>query len=305
MLSAELLTPFRLTCLERSLHVYGVHVYQEGQGAIVHHFRSDDRVHLWSASKTYTSLAIGLCQAEGRLALSDFVLDHFPAYRDRAAAGSEAIRVLDLLHMQPGKDVELFEETDPDVMDDTDWAELFFAGTVTSPPGTRFFYANGATYLLSRLVEQVSGQTARDYLVPRLFRPLGVHNPWWHTCPRGHTLGCAGLNLTLDEFATLPRLLLQDGVWDDAPLVPAEYVRAMATDVVDPGRHFDGPEMNVGYGYQVWQCTWPGSFRADGLYGQFGIVVPDRRCAVTITAHNETDSGGILAAVFHDIVARL
>ena len=305
MLTSSLLSQFRLTCLERSLGVYGVHVYQEGQGAVEHHVRSDDRVHLWSASKTYTSLAVGRCVDDGRLSLSDLVLDHFPEFADIAAPGSGAIRVVDLLHMQPGKNYDLFQTTDEDEMDRTDWAELFFRGAQTCPPGTRFFYANACTYMLSRLVEKVTGQGLRDFLVPRLFAPLGVRNPWWNTCPRGHTAGAFGLQLTLGEFSRLPRLLLQEGVWDDTPLVSAEYVRALHTDVVPQEQPCNTPEGNAGYGYQVWCNTWPGSFRADGMYGQYGIVVPDRRAAITVTAHNELNATAILTAVFADIVPAL
>ena len=305
MLTESLLDTFRQTCATRRLHVYGVHVYQEGQGVARHMFRSDDRVHLWSASKTFTSLAVGMCADEGRLSLSDLVLDHFPAFASAAAPGSQEITVRDLLHMQSGKEYDLFCETDPLVIDRTDWAELFFAGPLTTRPGTHFFYANACSYMLARLVEQTSGQTARDYLMPRLFDPLGILNPWWATCPRGHSFGGFGLHLRLDEFAPLGRLLLQDGVWDDRALVSSAYVQALRTDVVDPSPHFAGPEWNVGYGYQVWRCTRPGSYRADGLYGQLCVVMPDLRAVVTVTGHNETRVGDTIAAIFADIAPRL
>jgi len=304
MLTPSLLSDFRLTCLERSLGVYGVHVYQEGQGTVEHHFRSDDRVHLWSASKTYTSLAIGMCVDDGRFSLSDSVLDHFREFADVAAPGSEAIRVVDLLHMQSGKDYDLFQ-TDEVELDRTDWAELFFRAEQTRPPGERFAYSSACTYVLSRLVEKTTGQGVRDFLGPRLFAPLDVHNPWWNTCPQGHTLGGFGLHLKLGEFATLGQLLLQEGVWEDRALVSADYVRALHTDVVPQEQPCNTPEGNAGYGYQVWCNTWPGSFRADGMYGQYGIVVPDRRAAITVTAHNELNATAILTAVFADIVPAL
>jgi len=305
MLSSSLLADFRLKCAERNLGVQAVHVYRQGSGTVEHHFQADERAELWSASKTFTSLAIGMCQAEGRLALTDRLLDHFPEFAGTAAPGSGEIRVVDLLQMRSGKDYAEFPITDEDEIDRTDWAELFLRAPLVSEPGTRFFYANGATYMLSRLVEKTSGLVLRDYLMPRLFAPLGIHNPWWNTCPRGHSLGCFGLQLRLDEFAKLGRLLLQRGIWDDVALVPASYVEAMHTDTVPPEGHFEGAEWNVGYGYQVWLSTWPGSFRADGKYGQFGIVVPDRGAVITVLSHSETNTAGILAAVFADIVPKL
>jgi CubicO group peptidase (beta-lactamase class C family) len=294
-----------MTCAERNLGVYGVHLHQAGQGDIEHRFRSDDRVHIWSASKTFTSVAVGMAVAEGRFELSDKVLGFFPEFAEAAAEGSAAITVRDLLRMAAGKDYEFFQETDPAVLEDTDWAQLFFAGEQTRPPDTRFFYANACTYMLGRVVEATSGQVLVDYLKPRLFRPLGIYNPWWNTCPRGHSLGGYGLQLRTSELAKLGRLLLQEGIWEDREIVPSGYVAAMHTDVIDPVRHFDDAESNVGYGYQVWLNTTPGTFRADGMYGQFSIVAPGKQAVVTLTSHNEVSTGDIIRAAFTDIIERI
>jgi len=305
MLSQSILTDFRLTCIERNLGVHGVHVYQKGSDPIEHHNWADDRAELWSASKTFTSVAIGMCQAEGRLSLTDLVLDHFPERAAIATPGSEKIRVVDLLHMQSGKDYDEFQTTDPVDLATNDWADLFFRGDQVTEPGTHFFYANACTYMLSRLVEKTSGQTLNDYLVPRLFNPLGIYNPWWNADQFGHNIGCTGLQLKVGELALLGRLLLQQGVWNDVALVPASYVDAMHTDMVSTDRHFEGDEWNVGYGYQVWRNVWPDSYRADGMYGQFSIVLPDRDAVVTVTSHNEQSTAAILAAIFADIVPKL
>jgi len=305
MLTSAIFDQFRLTALERSLGVYGVHIYQQGQGDIEHRFRADDAVHIWSASKTFTSAAIGMCAGEGRLGLSDHVLDLFPEWADVASAGSETITLRDMLHMCCGKDYELFEETDMDRICATDWAELFFRGKMVSTPGTHFFYANASTYMLGRVVEKVTGLTVRNYLMPRLFDPLHILNPAWNTCPGGHSIAAWGLQLTTSELAKMGRLLLQGGKWDDQQLVPADYVDAMHTDIVDPNKHFEDEESNAGYGYQVWLNTVPGTWRLDGMYGQFSIIVPDKQAVITTTSHNEHNSNDIVRAVFADIVPKL
>lgn len=305
MLHPSVLDPFRLTVAERDLGVYGVHLYVEGQGEAAHRFRADDRVHLWSVSKTFTSLAVGMCADEGRLGLADPVLGLLPEYAGVAAPGSASITLRDLLHMAGGKEFDLFQETDEEIVDRTDWAELFFAGEVTTAPGSHFYYANACSYMLGRVVEQVSGQVLRDYLMPRLFGPLGIRNPWWNSCPRGHSLGAYGLQLRTAELARMGRLLLQEGVWDGNPLVSASYVEAMHTDVIETGGHFPDTESNAGYGYQVWRNTVPGTYRADGMYGQFCIVVPEHRAVVTTTSHNERNANDIIRAAFSDIIGRL
>jgi len=305
MLDSSLLTEFRLTCVERHLGVHGVHVYQQDVGEVAHFFQADERAELWSASKTYTALAIGMCIAEGRLSLTDPVLGFFPEYADTAAPGGEAIRVVDLLQMRAGKDFGELPEATSDEIGHADWADLYFRAPQDTPPGSHFFYANGSTYMLSRLVEKTSGQVLRDYLMPRLFEPMGIVNPWWNACPQGHSFGCYGLQLTLTEFAKIGRLLLQEGAWEGRQLVPTSYIDALHTNVVPPAHHFDGDEWNVGYGYQAWLNQWPGSYRADGKYGQFCIVLPDRAATVTVLSHNETNTAGILAAAFKDIAQKL
>ena len=305
MLSQSILSDFRQTCLERNLGVHALSVFQQGSEPIQHFNWANDRYELWSGSKTFTSLAVGIAQAEGRLNLTDHVLDYFPECVATATPGSEAIRIVDLLQMRCGKDFEIFHTEDEATIAHTDGAELFFQGEQVVAPGVRFFYANAATYMLSRLVEVTSGQVLLDYLVPRLFEPLGIYNPWWNADAHGHTIGFIGLQLKVSEFAKLGRLLLQDGRWEDAQLVPAAYVQALHTDTVPPEKHFEGDEWDAGYGYQVWSNVWPGSYRADGMYGQFSIVVPDRNAVVTLLSHNEQSTAAILAAVFADLVPKL
>ena len=304
MFSTTLLDGFRASVLEQSLGVYGVHVYQEGRGEAEHRFRADDRAHLYSASKTFTALAIGMAEAEGRLALTDRALDFFPALRAAAASGSEAITVRDLLHMRAGHDAALFS-TDARSHELTrDWAEVFFSLPMARAAGVDFLYDNGCTYMLSRIVEAVSGEGLRAYLMPRLFVPLDIPNPQWDTCPRGHALGAVGLHLRTAELGRLGRLLLQDGQWADRALVPSAYTARMVSDIV-PTRGFGDAECVPGYGYQVWRCTWPEAYRADGKYGQYSIVLPRERAVVSVSAHNEGCAYEILRAVWREILVRL
>ena len=44
-------------------------------------------------------------------------------------------------------------------------------------PGTHFLYNTSATYMLSAIVQKVTGMTVLDYLKPRLFEPLGHRAP--------------------------------------------------------------------------------------------------------------------------------
>jgi len=302
-MKTSLLDAFRLTIQEQNLGVYGIRVHRRGQDDLVHFWRSNDKVCLYSGSKTFTALAVGLAQDEGRLGLDDPVLGFFPEYRSVASPGSEAITLRHLLHMQSGKG-EFWFAGGPDRQKSGDWAELFFRDPQKDVPGTKFVYSNACTYMLSRVVGKVSGQTLRDYLVPRLFDPLDMFNPQWHSCPGGHSLGATELFLTNEEFSRLGRLMLDGGVWNGKPLVGAGYLKELCTDMV-PSGGWGEAESDAGYGYQVWRCTHPGAYRADGMYGQFSIVFPAEEAVVTVTSHEERRANDILRYVYRDIVPRL
>jgi CubicO group peptidase (beta-lactamase class C family) len=304
-MDSSILTSFRLTVAERNLGVYGIKVETADGQSVSHRWRADDSVHLWSGSKTFTSLAVGMCMDDGKLGLNDLVLDYFPEYREIATPGSEKITVRNLLHMASGK-LEFEFGVNDEVMRSTDWAELFFRVPVSKEPGTYFFYSNACTYLLGRIVEKLSGQTVRDFLVPRLFTPLEIWNPQWHTCPGGHSLAAIGLYLTTDEFSRLGLTLLNRGVYKGKRVVSESYLEKAVNDVFDNKRpNFDDTEGSSGYCYQMWRCSYPGAYRADGYYGQFSIVVPDKKAVVTVTSHEEKVANDIVRAVFKDIVPQL
>ncbi|WP_207947735.1 serine hydrolase domain-containing protein [Occultella glacieicola] len=297
---ANLLTGFRLRNAEQQLGAYGIHLHRDGHESVEHRFRADDRVNIYSGSKTFTSLAVGIARGEGLLELEDAVVGFFDG--TPVADGNERITVRDLLQMSSGNPFNWFE---PPQDSPTDIAATWFGTEPVRPPGERFEYSNASTYLLGRIVHAVSGQDVREYLMPRLFDPLGIAVPQWHRCPLGFPEAAKGLHLTTSEFARLGRLLLQDGQWDGTQLVPADYVGAMHTDIVDTTHHGVDPESVAGYGYQVWNCTPDGAWRVDGKYGQFSIVLPAQRAVVTITAHNEKAPNDLLRAVWGEVLPRL
>src|SRR5690606_35566056 len=224
---AALLTGFRLRNAEQRLGVHGVHVHREGHPPVEHRFRADDTVEVYSASKTFVAVAVGIARAEGLLGLDDAVVEFFPGAPH--ADGAEAMTVRHLLHMSSGSTATWHT---PVRGEEPDLLGAFLTAELVAEPGSRFFYSNACSYVLGRIVHAVSGQDLRDYLVPRLFDPLGIGNPQWLRCPQGHSLGGVGLQLRTSELARLGRLLLQDGRWEGSSLVPADFVAAMHGDVV-------------------------------------------------------------------------
>src|SRR5262249_39706738 len=75
------------------------------------------------------------------------------------------------------------------------------------------------------------------------------------------------------ELARFARLLLQEGQWDGRQILPATYVRRMATERVDTSAITESERLTHGYGLGVW-IDRSGMYRMDGRYGQYAIVGP-------------------------------
>ena len=77
-------------------------------------------------------------------------------------------------------------QTEPPRTADQAWTKTFLAHPVPFKPGTHFLYNTSATYMLSAIVQKVTGKTVLDYLRPRLFEPLGIENPTWETVRKAY-----------------------------------------------------------------------------------------------------------------------
>jgi CubicO group peptidase (beta-lactamase class C family) len=233
---------------------------------------------LYSLSKSFTSTAIGMLVAEGRLSVDDLVLDFFPDEAPEAPdANLRAMRVRHLLTMTTGHAEDTTERLKED------WVRAFLALPVEYTPGTHFVYNSGATYMLSAIAQRLSGTRLLDYLRPRLFVPLGIENPTWEMSPQGIDCGGWGLSLTTADIARFGQLYLQQGLWDGVRLVPADWVEEATAYQV--GNRRDSAEIDwvQGYGYQFWRCRHD-AYRGDGAFGQFCIVMPAQDAVLAITA---------------------
>ena len=238
---------------------------------------------LYSLSKSFTSTAVGLAIAEGKLSLDDPVLKFFP---DEAPANPSenlrAMRVRDLLRMVTGNQTEaaLFGQVDTSMKSAT-WVKRFLAHPVPFKPGTHFLYNSPSTYMLSAIVQKTTGQTVRDYLTPRLFEPLGIPRPTWTTSPEGISAGAYGLNVRTEDIAKLGLLYLHHGVWNGKQLLPAGWADTATARQTSNGSS-PTSDWDQGYGFQFWRSRH--GYRGDGAFGQYMLVLPEQDAVVAITS---------------------
>jgi CubicO group peptidase (beta-lactamase class C family) len=262
----------------QSLHSFMLvrhgHVVAEGWWAP---FDAEARHSLFSLSKSFTSTAIGIAIAEGKLSVDDEVLKFFPEDAPaEPSANLKAMRVSDLLRMSTGQQTE--PPRDPDQV----WTKVFLAHPVPFKPGTHFLYNTSATYMLSAIVQKATGMTVLDYLRPRLFEPLGIDHPTWETSPQGVSTGGYGLSIRTEDIASFGQLYLQKGKWQGKQLVPAAWIEAATARQTSNGSD-PKSDWAQGYGYQFWRCRH-GAYRGDGAFGQFCVVLPEEDAVIAITS---------------------
>ena len=240
---------------------------------------------LYSTSKSFTSTAVGFAVSENRLKVTDKVISFFPEYLpDTVSDNLKKMEVKDLLTMSAGQDPD---PTSVIPTNDTNWVKAFLARRVINEPGTKFLYNSMATYMLSAIVQKVTGEKVIDYLKPRLFGPLAIEGMDWETDPVGINTGGWGLRLRTEDMAKFGQLYLQNGEWNGKQLIPKKWVKEATTFKID---QFPGAPDSVrkksdwvqGYCYQFWRCRNNG-FRGDGAFGQFIIVLPEKDAVVAIT----------------------
>lgn len=231
-----------------------------------------------SLSKSFTSTAIGFAVDEGLLSLNDRVISFFPEDTPENPSNNlKAMRIRDLLTMNTGHINP--PRPDPEVQN---WVKSFLSQEVPLKPGTHFAYNSMATYMLSAIIQKISGENLVGFLQPRLFEPLDIDTPEWDTDPRGINVGGWGLHIKTEDIAKFGQLYLQKGEWEGKQLVSEEWVEMATSKQVSNGSD-PNSDWEQGYGFQFWQCRH-NCYRGDGAYGQYCIVMPEQDAVIAITS---------------------
>jgi CubicO group peptidase (beta-lactamase class C family) len=252
---------------------------------------------LYSLSKSFTSTAIGLAVSEGLVSLDDEVISFFPDKTpEDPSPNLQEMRIRDLLRMTTGHATDSYRRIQghPD-----GWVAGFLSLPVEHKPGSIFIYNTGATYMLSAILQKVTGQTLIEFLTPRLFDPLEIKTPYWQSDPEGINLGGTGLFVTTKDIAKFGQLYLQEGNWKDQQILPEGWIE-MATSLQTSNGSNPTSDWDQGYGFQFWRCR-NGLYRGDGAFGQYCIVMDDYDAVLAITS-GSGDMQGILNIVYDHLL---
>lgn len=266
-----------------------------------------DTVHrMYSQTKSYTSVAIGLLEEEGKLSLDDTIVSHFPEKIDTPPAENlKKQTIREMLTMTTiGECDNWFLRTD-----EVDRTHLYLNRTRNSgrSAGTIWEYDSAGSQVLSSLVEKLSGKSTFDYLNEKIFRHLGTFKTATMLKTRnGDTWGDSALICTPRDMMSFGRFVMNYGTWEGKRLMNENYLRTATSPISDNTEC--GPYVfRHGYGYQIWHTERDG-FAFDGMGSQYTICLPDLDVIMVCTAdtqgiaHNDDI---ILGGYFDTVIAEM
>lgn len=279
-----------------SLRLLGLMISRRGELLAKRTYDTACRRIVWSVSKSFTGAAVGFAVQEGLLRLDERIADVFadilPCHVNE---NLKKATIRHALTMTLGQKDSFLMAGERCTLEEDDWAKAALARPFDCEPGTQFVYSNVGPYLAGLLVQMRAGCNLVDYLMPRLFRPLGIKLPTWEVDPLGRTFGAGGLMLALPEIHKFGMLYQQNGCWEGKQLLDPGWI-------AESGRKQADNEWG-GYGYLFWRGDY-NSFRADGMYGQFSIILPDRQAVISATAESR-ESDALLDLIMDRIVPQL
>lgn len=222
---------------------------------------------MYSVSKTFTSVAVGMCIQDSLITLGD-TIGKYISMPVSASRNVRAITVRDLLTMQSGIPVDTKMR-----IHETEWLRAYLSKKPTAVPGTRWAYDSIMSYILSAIVQKATGKMLMNFLQERLFLPLGITDALWEESPEGITCGGWGLYIRPEAMAAFGQFLLNKGQWHGKQLLSSSWVEEMMKPQSVNGR----------YSYHIWQTQYPGWAEANGANGQFIFLIPEADMVVSIT----------------------
>ena len=285
------------------LHMHDMMILRHGKVILESDFApwSGKNLHmLFSLSKSFTSTAIGFAVQDGLLKLTDRLVDFFPEFLPAGPCENmKKVTVKHLLTMNTGHQTEPRHETEC-------WEKEFVRTYIEHEPGTHFLYNTYGTYMLSAILQKVTGKKTLAYLREKFLNPLEMSpDIWTEESPTGVATGGYGMNVRVEDIAKMGQFYLQRGRWNGQQLLNEDWIRDAQAPWSDNSASREGTsDWNQGYGYQFWMCIPEHVFRGDGAFGQYCVICPDQDMVFAINSGVD-DMGAVLKSIWENILPSL
>ena len=247
----------------------------------------DNKHAIASCTKSIVSSLVGIAIHEGFIEnVNQKVLDFFPDMDiQNVDERKEAMTIEDLLTMRTGLDWYQPASYSPDhdksisnkMRNSQNWAKFVLDRPMVATPGTSFVYCNGASHLLSSILERTTGMRTLDFARKYLFSYLDIMDINWIQSTEGTYYGGGSFLLSPIDLAKFGHLYLNNGSWKGVQVIPESWITNATKDHVPR----DGV---TGYGYQWWVCPEAGYYYAWGAGFNRIVVVPEYNLVISMNA---------------------
>ena len=254
-------------------------------------FNKDFCHRMYSQTKSYTAIAVGLLEEDGKISLDDPIIKYFPEkiYNTIPAhLSNQTIR--EMLTMTTVSECGRWFDF-PEYADRTAFYFNYNRHEGERASGTTWEYDSAGSQVLASLVDKLSGKPLFDYLNERIFKHLGTFkNATMLKTRNGDSWGDSALICTPRDMISFARFVMNFGTWNGKRLMNEAYLRAATSRQVD-NTEYEESIWRYGYGYQIWRTDMNG-FAFYGMGSQFTVCLPDQDIIFVCTA----DTQGNMAA---------
>lgn len=231
-------------------------------------FHKDFLHRMYSETKSFVGVAICQLVAEGKLSFEDKIIDYFPdklPSQVHPYLQAQTIRHMLTMETCMGSDCWWFGCRVKDRV------EYYFHRKPVRYPGTTYLYDSDGSFILSALVERVTGQNFLDYLRGKCLDEIGFSKEaHCLNAPGGYLWGDSALICTTRDILRFIRLLVRDGEYNGKQLLDPDAVKTAKKKQVDNSSYNINSSENTGYGCQIWNFQ-QNSFAFNGMHGQYAI----------------------------------
>ena len=256
---------------------------------------------MYSQTKSFVGVAIGLLEQDGLLGLDDKIHTFFPDKIDTDLPENlKELTVRDMLMMQTcGDTPSWFYDKDPDR------THIYFnRNQANMAPGMRWHYDSPGSQVLSTLVERLSGMSLFDFLKTRIFDHIGTFKTAYMLKTKtDDTFGDSAMLCTTRDVASFARFVMNYGSWQGRQIINEKYMREATSRLADNCESgFDGV-FTHGYGYQIWRYGDDG-FAFNGMGSQLTICLPKQDFIFTCTADTQgyEEAKALILTALQDII---
>ena len=289
---------------KRGVNMHGLLMLKDGKIFCEEYwkpFHRDFHHRMYSQTKSFVGVAIGLLEEEGKLSLDDKIVDYFPEKIDGEVQDElkdQTIREM-LTMSTAGGPSSWFVSDDPDRTH-----QYFNEKRPLRASGTLWAYDSPGSQVLCALVEKLTGKTLLAYMKEKLFNEMGTFQTATVLKTRnGDSWGDSAMICTMRDMASFGQLVMNYGVWEGKRLMNEEYLRVATSKVVDNREKAYYSTYRQGYGYLIWRVAGNG-FAFMGMGEQLTVCYPDKNLMFVTTADCQGTEimGEIIIGAFEDLI---